>query len=1184
MTEMGYTTKTRRAALLLAFLFVFAVLPIGEAYAAYRDYMTAKAPTTIPNVGDQVLIYTFEPNLVPFSPLDLSNLRFDLRFADGTSSGATTSALYNMSKIWVTPLDGSPTYSAYCINKKKVYPAYMTEEKVAEAKVNPSSSYRTFIGADVEEWPTGDNYDRILWVLEHSYPAIPLHDMLEDAGVEYDPIFDALYTAYEASSRATIESMFSTYEEGIHYITEVYIYGIVQQAIWYHEGAPSDTIVGNQLTYIGPNMLTGPVGLRQLYSYLCKDRPEYTNYRNTGSGEEIFLNEPVSMKPLLTKTTDACGAGALYGPFTLTTNMLSAGNVTLGFTGQHAATAQFMTVTFAASGAVSEFSPITSTRINSPFYLFIPGAETVEEEFSGSITVNSTNARVMSPDGRGRLMSPSNATTAETVQNVGIGGASEVEVVNEVLAASEFETPLRVNITLTKTNREGAPLFGATFQVKDSTGAVRATVTTNAQGEALVEGLEAGTYAFEETAAPAGYVINPAVNTFVISSAGEVSGTLSLANDPTSVLIEKINEITRLGLPGAQIGVYESDTNQLYGTYTSDVNGRCAIKNIPAGNYYAKEITPPDGYVLNTTEYPFVVYDDGTATPTITIPNTSETPYYPVELRKVDADTGAALAGAGIRVEQNPAHNLIGDYTTDANGSVSLLVQPGSYRFYETSAPEGYVINSVKYTFYVSDTGLVSGDRSIPNEKINVPVTITKQDADTLQPLQGARIAIAEEGTTEPISTLTTNSSGQITIPLNPGNYKFYETAAPLGYDLNPTEYTFTVETSGEVTGVLTLPNTASKYPVTLRKFDSETNSPLAGARLGVYRQGGEKLFEGVTDANGRLLVPDLPAGSYFFKELVAPAGYVLDTTPFDFTISRFGLVCGTTSMDNDLAQASPTPTSTPIQQPVATPTPTPTPTQRPVATPTPTPTPTQRPVVTPTPTPTPVPLPITPAKGTVRILKRDLTNSNPVAGATVEVYNSAGVQVYRAVTGADGYLPAFTLKAGNYTFKETIAPAGYAINTSSFAFTVKDDGTVTGTTEFADDVVRFSVLKVDASNSNSALPGATMTLYNANSGQVIASQVSGAAGMVTFTGMAPGKYYIKETDAPNGYALANDIIPFEVTTSWINPAAPVTLQNSRVVQTGGKAWIVAALILLPMAAGGCLVWFRYGIFRIKYR
>lgn len=84
-----------------------------------------------------------------------------------------------------------------------------------------------------------------------------------------------------------------------------------------------------------------------------------------------------------------------------------------------------------------------------------------------------------------------------------------------------------------------------------------------------------------------------------------------------------------------------------------------------------------------------------------------------------------------------------------------------------------------------------------------------------------------------------------------------------------------------------------------LQKIDSAANKKLAGAKFALYKADGTQVTEDyygnaigdaanhylTTDANGFIYVNNLLAGSYYFKETVAPDGYILKSDKYTFTV-----------------------------------------------------------------------------------------------------------------------------------------------------------------------------------------------------------------------------------------------------------------------------------------------------------
>ena len=76
-----------------------------------------------------------------------------------------------------------------------------------------------------------------------------------------------------------------------------------------------------------------------------------------------------------------------------------------------------------------------------------------------------------------------------------------------------------------------------------------------------------------------------------------------------------------------------------------------------------------------------------------------------VELRKIDAVTKKALAGAVFDLENQSGKVLQANLTTDSNGNLIVKnLKDGNYQFVEVKAPQGYQINSKPIQFTINDS------------------------------------------------------------------------------------------------------------------------------------------------------------------------------------------------------------------------------------------------------------------------------------------------------------------------------------------------------------------------------------------------------------------------------------------------------------------------------------------------
>ncbi|MCH9277136.1 hypothetical protein JS533_012840 [Bifidobacterium amazonense] len=173
------------------------------------------------------------------------------------------------------------------------------------------------------------------------------------------------------------------------------------------------------------------------------------------------------------------------------------------------------------------------------------------------------------------------------------------------------------------------------------------------------------------------------------------------------------------------------------------------------------------------------------------------------------------------------------------------------------------------------------------------------------------------------------NTIGSISIDnLAPGTYTLQETIPPVGYELNPTEYTFTIKAAGTDNKVpeqptLTVPTngnalvdggrTIGDQPVTgaltWKKIDSTSNQPIGGSVWKITDNNGQTVdgYDTITDNTGKngyqgkdeepiagvfkvtldaTGTKGLKEGSYKLVETQAPDGYWMPSTvEYAFTV-----------------------------------------------------------------------------------------------------------------------------------------------------------------------------------------------------------------------------------------------------------------------------------------------------------
>lgn len=246
---------------------------------------------------------------------------------------------------------------------------------------------------------------------------------------------------------------------------------------------------------------------------------------------------------------------------------------------------------------------------------------------------------------------------------------------------------------------------------------------------------------------------------------------------------------------------------------------------------------------------------------------------------------------------------------TEKNGEVIFTnLKAGTYKYKQLSVPTGYILNDTMYTITISENGdvifkeeengiIYNQKNIIMQEKYNF--IVTKYKTGTEITLSGAVIGIFNSEGKE-ISRKITDENGIITITgLEVGNYYYKEIQAPVGYVLNNTKYYFTVEDDGTVSfaegtnkviyndRVTMLEGTG----LTIKKYRTNTAIGLPGATIAVFDEEGNKVVEKVTGENGTVTFTGLEYGSYYYKEIIAPTGYIANSTQYHFIVNNEGRV-----------------------------------------------------------------------------------------------------------------------------------------------------------------------------------------------------------------------------------------------------------------------------------------------------
>ena len=162
--------------------------------------------------------------------------------------------------------------------------------------------------------------------------------------------------------------------------------------------------------------------------------------------------------------------------------------------------------------------------------------------------------------------------------------------------------------------------------------------------------------------------------------------------------------------------------------------------------------------------------------------------------------------------------------------------------------------------------------------------------------------------------------------------------------------------------------------------------------------------------------------------------------------------------------------------------------------------------------------------KGSISITKTGSANK-PLQGAVFGLYKDAAAagdtEIIKS-TGKDGKALFADLEAGTYYVKEIAAPNGYALDTTVRRFTIGGDNAWDVKTEIKNTLKEYSLTLVKKGDDGKLLQGVEFTLSGNDIDPMTAE--SGPNGVVTFEGLAFGEYTITEVEAPQGYVKAKPI------------------------------------------------------------
>ena len=840
-------------------------------------------------------------------------------------------------------------------------------------------------------------------------------------------------------------------------------------------------------TYKGENNTGTTLKLnKSTYNFIANELPareEYTVYEVSGTTGYSFSIDPV--------TFVVTPAGSVKKVFT---NRAMTGTISI--------------VKHSADGVLSGWQfRVYGTALTGQTY-----DKTFTTDAKGTITIS--NIRI----GDYKV---TEVKTGKTVGYITENG-KDLEVKTDTVTTVNFENKPYANIVINKVDSvKGTALSGATFGIyTDAECEIPAQAYTSATDDTLtdavitesatgkytcnflpIESKDGTTYYVKELTAPDHYAIDTDVHPVTLKTA---NSTVAVSNNATSKFYE-----TPLGsvrttkvdadhpdvlLSGAEFTVYQSDKATVYDKLTEISKGTYQLDEIPAGTYYLKETKAPKYYNIDNTFYQFVISDAGKVVD-VSINGNDTFPNAPQKgnIKIVKRSADGVLSGWKFEVSGTALTGQKYDktFTTDTNGKITIAdLRIGNYTVEEvTTGIVGYITPD-------SQDVIVEHNKTAILEFTNIPignVHVTKMDKDyTENKLTGAEFTVYKTDKITVVGKLTEISTGEYQLnDLQYGDYFLKETKAPKNYILDNNFYAFSITEAGATVNVETntdkgFENDAMKGTITISKHSAD--GKLDGWQFRVYGtaltgQKYDKTF--TTDKDGKITVADLRIGNYTVEEVTTGiVGYI------------------TPDSQNVTVEYNKTATLEFINVPI----------------------------------------------GKIVLNKVDADNTNKyISGSVYAVYKDVnGNGTYekdidtfvKNLTDSNGIYSLDKVPYGKYLVKEISAPTGYLVDENYYPVNIDSanaEKTVSNTDDgkiFVEQPVRGAVeiTKVDEEYIDNKLSGAEFTIYAEDKKSEIGKMAEVEKGIYRYEGLRYGKYYLKETKAPDYFVQDVNFYYFEIT------------------------------------------------------
>ena len=418
----------------------------------------------------------------------------------------------------------------------------------------------------------------------------------------------------------------------------------------------------------------------------------------------------------------------------------------------------------------------------------------------------------------------------------------------------------------------GGSVSGWTFTVKNASGTTIGTYTTDSTGVIAID-LEPGTYSVTEKATTDKYWVNDATSTRKVTVKAGETASVTFTNQWKGKA-QIVKTATNGGTVAGWHFTVKNSSGTKIGDYVTDSTGVITL-DLEPGTYTVTETDADAKYWVKDSSPTKTVTVKAGQTAKVTFKN-----QYRGQAQIVKTTTnGGKLDGWHFTVKDSNG-TKIGDYVSDSTGIITLDLEPGTYTVTETDGAQKYWVNDATPSKTVTVKAGQTAKVTFTNQyRGQAQIVKTATNGGTVA---GWHFTVKNSSGTK-IGDYVTDSTGIITLDLDPGTYTVTETDGAQKYWINDSMPSKTVTVKAGQTAKVTFTN---QWRGQAQIIKTTTNGgTVKGWEFTIKNASGSKVGTYTTDDSGKIVV-DLEPGTYTITETDRNDPYwYCDTTPRTVTV-----------------------------------------------------------------------------------------------------------------------------------------------------------------------------------------------------------------------------------------------------------------------------------------------------------